>query len=49
MAVVIGPRAVTKMSVGGIMQKVTDKLSNRNCASVEDARQWLAVELKKAA
>lgn len=49
MAVVVGPRAVTKMSVGAIMQKVSDRLTNRNCGSVQEARDWLLGEFKKAA
>lgn len=51
MAVIVGARAITKMSVGAIMSKVAGKLVNKYVATVGEARGWIAGEqrLKKSA
>ncbi|MCU0700405.1 MAG: hypothetical protein MUC96_28170 [Myxococcaceae bacterium] len=51
MAVIVGPRAITKMSVGAIMSKVAGKLTNKYLGTVEEAREWIAAEqrMKKSA
>jgi hypothetical protein len=48
MAVIVGPRAITKMSVGNIMSKVAGKLTNKFTASADEARGWIAGELRLA-
>lgn len=51
MAVIVGPRAITKMSVGNIMSKVAGKLTNKYLGTVEEARAWIVGEqrMKKSA
>ena len=51
MAVIVGPRAITKMSVGNIMSKVAGKLTNKYVGTVDEARAWIAGEqrMKKSA
>lgn len=51
MAVIVGERAITRMSVGSIMSKVAGKLTNKYVATTEEGRAWIATEqrLKKSA
>jgi hypothetical protein len=48
MAVIIGSRAITKLSVGAIMSKVSDRLTNRYVASIDEARTWVGEEARLA-